>query len=80
MNVANRNSGLSIRINRKMFRFTLFVGLLSGLVGMCVDIDHFFCGRCAHIPLLIIALCVAGYYIARLGGLYYRMVLEKKKE
>jgi hypothetical protein len=61
-----------------MFKFALFVGILSGFVGMCVDIDHFFCGRCAHIPLLIIALCVAGYCVARLGGLSRGMVLEKK--
>ena len=79
MNVA-RNRWFSSRIDSKMLMFALFVGFLSGFVGMCVDIDHFWGGRAAHTPALIIALCIVVYCCASLGRLYIRMVLEKKKE
>lgn len=84
MNVGNRNNRFSFRINRKVFKFTLFVGFFSGLAAMLVDIDHLFCGRCAHTPLLILAMCVImcviSYCIARFRRLSSGMVLEKKKE
>ena len=81
--MGDRDNRISFRINRKMLKFAFFIGIFSGLVGMFVDTDHLFCGRCAHIPLLILAMCVimwvVGYCIARVRGLSSGMVLEKKR-
>ncbi len=65
------------------FSFTLFVGFWSGVVALCVDLDHFTMlwghqhGRVAHKTLFILACVVAIYYGACLGRLLIGLVLRK---
>lgn len=60
---------------------TLLVGVLCGIVGILVDIDHLishFNGRSGHFlhtPILIIAGIIICGALAYLGGLLIRMVL-----
>ena len=72
----HRLSGL---VNYKVLKFALFTGICGGIFAMCVDIDHFVCGRCVHTPLLILALCLGGYCVARIRGLPHRVVLKNKE-
>lgn len=64
------------------FTFALFIGFWSGIVGVCVDLDHFTMlwghphGRIAHTPLVILAGIVGFYCLARIGGLLFRVVLR----
>jgi len=64
--------------------FALFVGILGGIFGVLVDLDHipslFRTGihhRLWHTPVLIISLGIAGCCFAYLGGLLVRLVLKR---
>ncbi len=65
------------------YQFAFFVGILGGIFGVLVDLDHIpsvFRGgiypRLWHTPVLIISLFVACYCLAHLAGLLARMVLK----
>ncbi len=65
----------------------LYVVVLSGLVGVAVDVvDHplgyyfpeVFSGRFLHLPILAGAVSIILYCCTRGAGLYIRMVLRRK--
>lgn len=66
------------------FSFALRVGFFSGLVANLIDLDHLPMfwggkGRMLHPPLCFLALCVALYCSARIGGLLIGVVLENRR-
>jgi len=65
------------------YQFTFFVGILGGILGVLVDLDHIpslfregIYHRLWHTPVLIVALFVGGYCLAHLAGLLARLVLK----
>ena len=61
----------------------LLIGILCGVCAVLVDVDHLASlvldgrtSRMWHTPLLTVSLCVAGYCIARIGGLLVKLVLS----
>lgn len=78
-------SCLGHSLGRDGFSFALRVGFFAGLVANLVDLDHLPMfwggkGRMLHPPLCFLALCVALYCSARIGGLLVGVVLEKRRE
>lgn len=66
-------------------RFAFFAGVSSGLAAIAIDADHISLwwghpdGRILHTVALIVACVVAGYNLARLGGLYLKLVLRNRR-
>ena len=65
------------------YQFALFVGILGGIFGVLVDLDHIpsvfregIDHRLWHTPALIIAFGVTCYCLAYFAGLLARMVLK----
>lgn len=67
------------------FSVSLRIGFFSGVLANAIDIDHLPMfwggpGRVLHKPLCVLAVLVGLYCLARLGGLYVKLVLEKKRQ
>ncbi len=59
---------------------TLRVGLLGGMVGMAVDIDHpLGLGRALHLPFAVIAVVVGCCALACCAGLLAQVVLSRRR-
>lgn len=65
--------------------FAFRAGVCGGLAAVAIDLDHltlFFGhpdGRVAHAPLLILAIVVGSYCLARIGGLVLGVVLKRDR-
>ena len=66
----------------KLFWVSLSVGLLGGICGVLVDLDHFPLfgepGREAHISIGVIASLVFSVSLACIGGLLVRHLLKRR--
>jgi len=84
--VGKTNRRVDARSDNPQFRTTFLVGILGGVLGVLVDIDHvpaLFGGQASkalHTPLLVGAGIIAFYCFARLRRLLVGKVLSKKEE
>lgn len=81
------NYSLDCFRNFSVYQLAFFVGILGGIFGVLVDLDHipsiFWSGlqnRLFHFPMLIIAGGVAFCCTAHLGRLYSQLVVRKKMD
>lgn len=70
-----------------LFKYAFFIGIWGGIFGVLVDLDHIpkylgltTASRPAHIYFGILAGIIAIYCLARLGRLFYRLVLKSPKK
>ena len=78
--------GIFFLRHRVQFRTALYLGLLGGIVGVLLDVDHIFTyydeetwgSRWFHWPAFYISCGVVVYYGACAGRLLYKKILRKR--